>query len=500
MTDNSNKMPTDETLGRAQMDAEKRGKDIESDSRIAKKNQVSKDSQSTYASAAVPAVAAKWIVRILELEGRPELEKILQSDFGLRCCTVRQIKHVWKCLLHCCFSFVVSRLGLHGQPTGRKDVCMAKLRRYFYDDSDCTVVFTLGMIALQHDLERESSAANIILPPSFPMPQVPRHSKRKAILPAPCTPSSLPTRCAPSSCHPLHNTQNTTSCRPWQQGFTTLSTSANARKDVAVYQKRIIEDTSSTYLPQRKRVKCEPKSEIGASYETQPRNSLEANLMMQLCQIGFSNKREVLSCIRRIASNSTDDPPNIDSVMITLVTQREEADEAHKIDKARLLSEQSRKAEARRCRLEIQQQEDERMLNCNLSVLSSNPAMFPQSWILKSRAYNQILLATQSDQKTKGVLLELLKLEKRARTWYNYTLPKAYFGIVVPQRLLQASSLTNQLRTEVATLKAAMFKLSGMRFFYVNCFIGILYTTQSFCFLHFRADKGWCTENFVGGS
>jgi hypothetical protein len=87
MTDNSNKMPTDETLGRAQMDAEKRGKDIESDSRIAKKNQVSKDSQSTYASAAVPAVAAKWIVRILELEGRPELEKILQSDFGLRCCT-----------------------------------------------------------------------------------------------------------------------------------------------------------------------------------------------------------------------------------------------------------------------------------------------------------------------------------------------------------------------------------------------------------------------------
>jgi hypothetical protein len=140
------------------------------------------------------------------------------------------------------------------------------------------------------------------------------------------------------------------------------------------------------------------------------------------------------------------------------------------------------------------------MLNCNLSVLSSNPAMFPQSWILESRAYNQILLATQSDQKTKGVLLELLKLEKRARTWYNYTLPKAYFGIVVPQRLLQASSLPNQLRTEVATLKEAMFKLSGMRFFYVNRFIGILYTTQSFCFLHFRADKGWCTENFVGGS
>jgi hypothetical protein len=224
----------------------------------------------------------------------------------------------------------------------------------------------------------------------------------------------------------------------------------------------------------------------------QPRNPMEMNLLVQLTQIGFSNRREILENIRSLmadggTSNSDSDgflshqqqPPSVDTVMVAMITQREEAEEARKMDEARLQSEQARKEDARRRRSLIHNNAEETLKTASMDDWRGRQDMFPDSWILNENACYALLasLLIHNDNdilQLKGKLMALLKLEKKAKQWYGQVLPRGYFARCVTTRLMQATtgdvmikndtmagkSMATTLRNEVDALQVAMFQLS----------------------------------------
>jgi hypothetical protein len=203
---------------------------------------------------------------------------------------------------------------------------------------------------------------------------------------------------------------------------------------------------------------------------SQPRNQMEMTLLVQLSQMGFTNRREILESIRRLGSNSTlfstQQSPSVDadSVMMDMITQREEADEARKMDEARLQSEQARKEDARRRRSLICNNVEEKLKTASMDDWKSNNGMFPDSWILNENACYALLasLIKEKDTQLKSKLMALLKLEKKAKQWYGRVLPRGYFARCVTERLIQATadSMAGKLNKEVNALQVAMFQLS----------------------------------------
>jgi hypothetical protein len=195
----------------------------------------------------------------------------------------------------------------------------------------------------------------------------------------------------------------------------------------------------------------------------QPRNPMEMNLLVQLSQMGFTNRREILESIRELVSN-TNPSPSVDSVMVAMITQREEAEEARNMDEARLQSEQARKEDAHRRRSLIYNNVEEKLKTASMDDWRSSAGMFPDSWILNENVCYDLLasLIKNKDTLLKCKLMALLKLEKKAKQWYGKVLPRGYFARCVTERLIQATvdSMAGKLQTEVNALEVAMFQLS----------------------------------------
>jgi hypothetical protein len=196
-----------------------------------------------------------------------------------------------------------------------------------------------------------------------------------------------------------------------------------------------------------------------------PRNPMEMSLLVQLSQMGFTNRREILESIRELASNaSPSQPPSVDSVMVAMITQREEAEEARNMDEARLQSEQARKEDAQRRRSLIYNNVEEKLKTASMDDWRRTNGMFPDSWILNENICYDSLSAVIQDKDTllKCKLMALLKLEKKAKQWYGKVLPRGYFARCVTERLIQATaaSMNGKLQNEVNALEVAMFQLS----------------------------------------
>jgi hypothetical protein len=197
----------------------------------------------------------------------------------------------------------------------------------------------------------------------------------------------------------------------------------------------------------------------------QPRNPMEMNLLVQLSQMGFTNRREILESIRELASNTNpSQPPSVDSVMVAMITQREEAEEAKHMDEARLQSEQARKEDAQRRRSLIYNNVEEKLKTASMDDWRRTTGMFPDSWILNENTCYDFLSALIQDKDTllKCKLMALLKLEKKAKQWYGKVLPRGYFARCVTERLILATadSMTGKLQNEIKALEVAMFQLS----------------------------------------
>ena len=216
-------------------------------------------------------------------------------------------------------------------------------------------------------------------------------------------------------------------------------------------------------------VKAEPSDP-----ETTPQNPAEASAFRQLQAMQFSDPREILQAYRKLlAQKGGTTPPSVDEVMVYLITQREEAEEAAKMDAARLASERSRKHDAEERRAELRRQLQDDMEQASVAEWRTDERMFVHSWLLEHAELRGVVEEQLRKQTcTNGTssplkleLIQLLQLEKKARQWYRATLPKAYFGGPVTDRLLRASSsdendrLLEQVRREIQTLHTGLYEL-----------------------------------------
>ena len=181
---------------------------------------------------------------------------------------------------------------------------------------------------------------------------------------------------------------------------------------------------------------------------TQPQSMVEMRILSELSQMGFPDKKECLDAIRHEVANSAQTPTS-DMVMMAIITQREENEEAKKMDQARLLSEQDNKDTAELLREKRKLEEDDRLLHATyaewLDPKSSEDqkVMFPRSWLLRHKPSKGLLMDIVNNRdltEAKKSLIQLLKLEKKARLWYAEDFAKPYFTCVVAKRLLNASS------------------------------------------------------------
>ena len=219
---------------------------------------------------------------------------------------------------------------------------------------------------------------------------------------------------------------------------------------------------------------------------TQPRTDTERRLLAQLLQMGFPDQAEILSSIRKLASDNDNDTSSsnnnntitADVVMVDIISQREEAEEAKKMDVARKLSEQSRKAEAKQLRNVVAEENNRKRRDASWSEWmkpskENAKIMYPDSWILQEtrEALEDIV---QKNVSAKDLLLELLELEKKAHKWYKGNLPRSYFRATVSKQLITAATssssfssilacLLKALRKQIQVLQQHMFQLSSQQ-------------------------------------
>lgn len=216
------------------------------------------------------------------------------------------------------------------------------------------------------------------------------------------------------------------------------------------------------------------------SYDTTPQTPHEEYIVKTMRdEMNFQDSQEILFSYRKLVRKQQDSAslkstkpgpqtstlvtskPTVDEVMMEIINQREEADEAKKMDQARVLSELSRKEEAKRRRDIIQEEFQKSMELCTDITALMDPndkRLFSSSWILQDPILNQKCqlyiikntppTSSPSDDGTTTVaplklqFLELLQLEKNSGKWYGQILPKSYFQHFVIERLKKTMTTT----------------------------------------------------------
>eukprot|EP00559_Dactyliosolen_fragilissimus_P005226 CAMPEP_0184860654 /NCGR_PEP_ID=MMETSP0580-20130426/5515_1 /TAXON_ID=1118495 /ORGANISM="Dactyliosolen fragilissimus" /LENGTH=573 /DNA_ID=CAMNT_0027357857 /DNA_START=125 /DNA_END=1843 /DNA_ORIENTATION=+ len=170
-----------------------------------------------------------------------------------------------------------------------------------------------------------------------------------------------------------------------------------------------------------------------------PRNLYESNMASYLRQMGFTDMREILNGVREVEKTKSLGScscinQDAEKAMLWILGQREEAEEARKMDTARISSEI----------ITIDDDDDKNSLLCKEAMkasleqivgkrshISGSSTFFPNSNILKSELVksNFIALMTYCDDlvATKRAIIKFLELEKKCSKWFGDKIPFAYF-------------------------------------------------------------------------
>jgi hypothetical protein len=187
---------------------------------------------------------------------------------------------------------------------------------------------------------------------------------------------------------------------------------------------------------------------------TKPNTPHESRLFSELQQMGFQDPEEMLRGIRHFSDQDT--PVRSDEVMVWIVSQREEAEEARKMDEARARSEQFRQENAARRK----QAAEEKLAAAKLPELKND--LFKGSWILEA-VESSILEPIIDTESSKAILVDLLDKEKQAKKFYakgNSNLPEAYFLELCTRLSSDKEKILDEMAKEVSTLQTALYSLS----------------------------------------
>ena len=224
-------------------------------------------------------------------------------------------------------------------------------------------------------------------------------------------------------------------------------------------------------------------SSAGTEESLVPRDLRESNMLAILRDMGFTCTREILTALRAVAANREEVcvvysangvdrgwsvEEHVDAAMMWIVTQREEATEASKLDEARISSEQAN--------LAIEQSRNQEMArvleNADLVDLIGlshddieiKSRYFPCSTLLRNLSVKKCFLKIISSWDGKKEVIRLLSLEKKARKWYGSVLPFSYFEYTLRPRIegwagASAALMCQKLRHESDELEKAMYNL-----------------------------------------
>jgi len=213
--------------------------------------------------------------------------------------------------------------------------------------------------------------------------------------------------------------------------------------------------------PANKKIKQEPGAATPVQevadesyWDTRPKNPQESSMVAQLQQMGFTDIREMLTGIRHVSA--TDMASQVESAMMWIVSQREEAEEARKLDAARARSE-SLRAEQARMRKEAAH---ERLWGTSMDEWMSQSDLFRGSVVLKeARECLETFVFDKKENKEK--LIRFLELEKKARKWYGTSVPWCFlFNLSEKWKALSEDELVKCIESEAGALETAMYSLS----------------------------------------
>mmetsp|Transcript_6230 Transcript_6230/g.11941 ORF Transcript_6230/g.11941 Transcript_6230/m.11941 type:complete len:539 (-) Transcript_6230:225-1841(-) len=268
------------------------------------------------------------------------------------------------------------------------------------------------------------------------------------------------------------------------------------------------DSTKPKHVPVK--VKSEPLSHTSTSYAThtngnasaaasteeaplQPNSVRESNMVANLREMGFTDTHEILTALRAVASDREEiiivsapfgmgtawsAQEQVDAAMMWIVTQREEAAEAQKLDDARISSELDDAATEQSRKQGMERDLNNADLVDLLGSVNEDDSIeirssyFPSSVLLRNRLVNTVFRAIASGTRLgKEQVVRLLSLEKKGRKWYGTVLPFSYFKYVLCPRLgswadeLQknktpSTTLCQKLSCESDDLERAMYNLS----------------------------------------
>jgi hypothetical protein len=184
-----------------------------------------------------------------------------------------------------------------------------------------------------------------------------------------------------------------------------------------------------------------------------PRTLQESAMLHQLRQMGFSDEQEMLAGIRHVSSQDLN--KRVDDAMMWIVHQREETEEAKKMDTVRARSEQLRQEQAELKR----KYKEERMDAATMEEWGSEREFFHGSVVLQGAS--GVLESLRATVSHKQILVDFLELEKNARKWYGSTVPYCYFA----KRSNEWSNtdvvdLVDAVKHETCVVQSALFSLS----------------------------------------
>jgi hypothetical protein len=209
--------------------------------------------------------------------------------------------------------------------------------------------------------------------------------------------------------------------------------------------------TSSNKSSPTVKVKKEQQASSRANHSKQPPTNTcdsdhpqtpqEHQLLGELLQMGFPDRREILTGIRQSMCNNNN-TTSADQVMMWIVSQREEAEEARKMDEARLRSEALRHEQAERCASSVQ----ERLASAN--TIQDLSSVFGDSWMLHGLDDDRLQTLLKDNPQS---FKRFLTLEQKTRQWYGHKLPSYYFSDLIKTNLI--------VDAECERLEAALYKL-----------------------------------------
>ena len=239
------------------------------------------------------------------------------------------------------------------------------------------------------------------------------------------------------------------------------------------------------------KVKTEPTSSASSTdILLQPRDFRESNMVSNLRGMGFTDTTEILTALRAVAaqreevsiisaatshnnagngSNGWSSQEQTEAAMMWIVQQREEVEEAKKLDEARISSEQADMAtehsRKQTMELELKNSDMVSLLGSVDNDIEIRSKHFPYSALLCDQSVKRVLSIASSDSSGKDQVIRLLNLEKKARKWYGTVLPFSYFSYCLRPRiecLLSAESnvICQKLSNESDIIEKAMFTLT----------------------------------------